>query len=67
MLVVTPSPKSQKQFVMTLVELSVNVTASGIGPEVGVAVNCATGASGPVQMPKWYDELPPAATNAPPT
>ena len=41
--VVFPSPKSQDQVVGVLVEVSVNWTVRGYVPDVGLAVNPATG------------------------
>ena len=43
---VAPSPKSQAQAVGDPVEVSVNWTASGAGPDVGVAVKLAVGGAG---------------------
>jgi hypothetical protein len=43
---VLPSPKSQAHDVGGPVDVSVNWTASGAGPDVGEAVNEATGATG---------------------
>jgi hypothetical protein len=40
-----PSPNDQSQDVGTLVEVSVNCTANGATPEVGIPVNSATGAT----------------------
>ena len=42
-LVVAPSPKFQKRFVMNPVELSVKVTDNGAIPLTGTAVKAATG------------------------
>ena len=43
-MLVTPSPKFQFHEVGEPVELSVNMTFSGDGPEVGVPVKAANGA-----------------------
>src|SRR5438105_2112732 len=46
-LVVVPSPKSQKRLVIVPVELSVKLTVSGLAPLVGFAVKLAAGTSAP--------------------
>ena len=47
-LVVVPSPKSQKRLVIVPVELSVKATAKGLGPLVGAPTNVACGTLAPV-------------------
>src|SRR5438445_443233 len=46
-LVVNPSPKFQNLLVIVPVELSVNVTTSGVAPLVGLASKSATGVIAP--------------------
>ena len=57
---VRPSPKSQSQPEGELLDWSVKATGKGLGPEVGEALNCATGAvadagsaSEKTKMPVW--------------
>src|SRR5260221_6643991 len=49
-LLVTPSPKSQKRLVMVPVEVSVKLTVSGQAPFVGVAVKLAAGTAAPTPV-----------------
>ena len=49
-LVTTPSPKLQLRWLMVPVELSVNMTTSGAGPLVGLALKLATGRTAPVPV-----------------
>ena len=49
-LVVEPSPKSQKRLVIVPVELSVKVTTKGSKPAVGLAEKCAAGIRAPVPV-----------------
>src|SRR6266576_6280840 len=47
-LVVVPSPKFQNRLVIVPVEVSLKLTVRGLRPDVGVAVNPATGKSAPI-------------------
>src|SRR5438445_5562224 len=49
-LVVVPSPKSQKRLVIVPVELSVKLTASGRSPLVGLPAKLAVGPTAPVPV-----------------
>ena len=49
-LVVTPSPKFQKRFVMVPVELSVKVTVNGLTPRTGLPTKLAAGTTAPVPV-----------------
>ena len=49
-LVVTPSPKFQKRFVMVPLELSVKVTVNGLTPRTGLPTKLAAGTSAPVPV-----------------
>src|ERR1035437_2070660 len=62
-LVVFPSPKSQNRLVIVPLELSVNVTASGAAPLVGVPVKLATGTIAPVPLTVLVATPPLAVAN----
>src|SRR6267378_2725216 len=49
-LVVEPSPKSQKRLVIVPVEVSVKLTVNGLRPLVGLPVKAATGTTAPVPV-----------------
>src|ERR1700716_845822 len=49
-LVVEPSPKSQKRLVIVPVELSVKLTLRGLRPLVGLPVKLAVGTTAPVPV-----------------
>src|SRR6266404_1117037 len=54
----TLAPKSQVREDMVLVQLTVNVTSNGVGPNVGAALNAATGVMAPLPRTVLV-ELPP--------
>src|SRR6185503_8888392 len=57
-LVVVPSPKSQKMFVIVPVELLLKFTVSGQKPLVGLPLKQATGTKAPLPLARLV-ELPP--------
>jgi hypothetical protein len=57
-LVVVPSPKSQKMFVIVPVELLLKFTVSGQKPLVGLPLKPATGTKAPLPLTRLV-ELPP--------
>ena len=60
MLVVEPSPKFQNRLVIVPVEVSVNVTRSGLSPDVGLPTKLALGTMAPTPITELV-LLPPLA------